>query len=100
MIQVIDPKRFDAFVKLLRQPDPPDLPRRGHVWRYDGEADRRATRLPVILMGWLQRRHLDVDAEAPLMPATRARRHPVQHSLRVLRPTGTDRFGVRGNGSR
>lgn len=90
MIQVIDPQRFDAFVKLLGQPDPPDLPRRGHVWRYDGEPDRRATRLPVILMGWLQRRFLDLDAEAPLMAATHARRRAVQRNLRVLRPTGTD----------
>ncbi len=90
MIQVIDPKRFDAYVKMLEQPDPPDLPRRAHVWRYDGEPDRRATRLPLILMGWLQRRYLDLDTEAPLMPAKHDRRPPVQRNLRVLRPTGTD----------
>lgn len=89
MIQVIDPKRFEAFVQLLGQPDPPDLPRRGHVWRYDGEPNRRATRLPLILMGWLQRRHMDLDSEPPLVYAIRDDR-PVRRKLRVLRPTGTD----------
>lgn len=93
MLQIIDPVRFDAFVKLLAEPDPPDLPHRGHVRRCEGDPNRRATRLPKILMGWLQERHLRIDdEEEPLPVATRAVRrlgHPYP-GLRVLRPTGTD----------
>jgi hypothetical protein len=90
MLQIIDPVRFDAFVRLLAQPDPPDLPHRGHVHRCDGDPNRRATRLPRILMGWLQERHLRVDDEDPLPVATRSTLRRANHSLRVLRPTGTD----------
>ncbi len=89
MVQIIDPVRLDAFVKLLAQPDPPDLPHRGHVSRYEGDPNRRATRMPAILMAWLQERHLNVDIEDPLPIATRAGKRP-SHGLRVLRPTGTD----------
>jgi len=92
MFQVIDPVRFDAFVRLMALPDPRDLPRRGHVYRCAGDPERRATRLPGILMAWLQRRHLAVDREQPLAPAVRTgRRHlfSVNPALRVLRPTGT-----------
>lgn len=74
MMQVIDPQRYDAFVRLMSLPDPADLPHRGHVLRCEGDPDRRTTRLPRILMGWLQRRYLDLDQD-----------------LRVLRPTGTSR---------
>lgn len=88
MLQIIDPVRFDAFVRLLSQPDPPDLPHRGHVRRFDGDPNRRATRLPRILMGWLQERHLRVDEDGPLPIAARSNRKPVH--LRLLRPTGTD----------
>jgi hypothetical protein len=92
MIRRFDPACYDAFAQLLARPDPPDLPRRAHVFRCAGDPNRRATRLPTILMGWLQRRHLAVDAEEPLMPA---RRMWLQHGrahlphLRVLRSTGT-----------
>lgn len=92
MVQTFDPVRFDAFARLLARPDPRDLPRRTHVYRYDGDPDRRATRLPGILMGWLQRRHLEIDIEKPLASATRTlKRHgrPANPGLRVLRPTGT-----------
>ncbi len=92
MIQIIDPVRFDAFVELLAQPDPADLPRRGHVLRCEGEPDRRATRLPEIIMSWLQRRHLEVDVDVPLAPARRSSRRPLyrgQSGPRLLRPTGT-----------
>lgn len=71
MMQVINPVRLDAFVQLLAQPDPADLPHRGHIWRCEGDPDRRTTRLPGILSGWLQRRHLQVDVEEPLAPARR-----------------------------
>lgn len=93
MLQIIDPARFDAFVQLLAQPDPVDLPHRGHVMRCEGDPDRRETRLPGIVTGWLQRRHLEVDVEAPLKPATRDERpavRPAYRGLRILRPTGTD----------
>ena len=74
MMQVIDPQRYDAFVRLMSLPDPADLPHRGHVLRCEGDPDRRTTRLPRILMGWLQRRYLDLDQD-----------------LRVLRPNRTTR---------
>ncbi len=89
MIQVIDPKRFDAFVQLMSLPDPADLPRRGHVLRCEGEPDRRATRLPRIIMGWLQQRHLESDIEEVPTVVTRSPRRRGRADLRVLRPTGT-----------
>lgn len=89
MIQVIDPKRFDAFVQLMSMPDPADLPRRGHVLRCEGDPDRRATRLPNIIMGWLQRRHLENDVEEAPSVVMRAPRRRGRADLRVLRPTGT-----------
>jgi hypothetical protein len=61
--QTFNPVCFDAFAELLAQPDPSDLPRRTHVYRCEGDPDRRTTRLPGILMVWLQRRHLGVDLE-------------------------------------
>jgi hypothetical protein len=63
MMQALDPACLDAFIRLLARPDPVDLPRRGHVCRFDGDPDRRATRLPRILTAWLQRRYLEIDAE-------------------------------------
>ena len=69
MIHALDPVYLEAFERLLAQPDPPDMTRRAHERPYGGDPDRRATRLPVILMGWLQRRHLAVDREERLAPA-------------------------------
>ena len=92
MMQTFDPVCFDAFARLLSQPDPTDLPRRAHVYRCEGEPSRRTTRLPKIFMGWLQRRHLEIDVEEPVASATReVKRHgrPANSGLRVLRPTGT-----------
>jgi hypothetical protein len=97
-MQTIDPVCLDAFAKLLARPDPTDLPRRAHVYRCEGDPNRRATRLPGILMAWLQRRHLAIDVEEPLASATRTsaregtwvRQEPrANPGLRVLRPTGT-----------
>ncbi len=92
MMQTFNPVCFDAFARLLARPDPGDLPRRTHVYRYEGDPNRRETRLPGILMGWLQRRHLEVDIEEPLASAARLLRHRgrlANSGLRVLRPTGT-----------
>jgi hypothetical protein len=93
MMQVFDPVCFDAFARLLARPDPADLPRRAHTLRCEGDPNRRITRLPAILMGWLQRRHLENEVEEPLAPATRMwnrRTHPrMNPGMRVLRPTGT-----------
>ena len=94
MIHACDPECFEAFERLLAQPDPPEMPRRTHIHSCDGEPERRATRLPALLMAWLQRRHLAVDIEEPLSPARRARKPFRAHSgyadLRLLRPTGSD----------
>ena len=54
--------------------------------------------LPGILMGWLQRRHLEVDVEEPLAAPQRTWRRRVRlpnPGLRVLRPTGTDDGALR-----
>ena len=91
-MQTFDPACLEAFARLLARPDPRDLPRRAHAYRCEGEPNRRATRLPGILMGWLQRRHLEIDAELPLAAAKRAlrpRARLANPGLRVLRPTGT-----------
>jgi len=93
MLQTFNPAYLDAFEQLLAMPDPADLPRRAHVARYEGDPNRRATRFPAIFMTWLQRRHLEVDAEQPLSTVIRTfkrRGRPVNPGLRVLRPTGTD----------
>ncbi len=87
-----DPGCFDAFEQMLAQADPPDLPRRAHVYRCAGDPNRRTTRLPGILMGWLQRRHLEVDVEEPVAPAiwtAKRRGRPVPPGLRILRPAST-----------
>jgi hypothetical protein len=92
MIQAFDPVCLNAFARLLARPDPRDLPRRAHVYRYEGEPNRRATRLPGILMGWLQRRYLEIDIEEPMASARRTSRRygrPANPGLTVLRPTGT-----------
>jgi hypothetical protein len=97
-MHIMDPERVEAFERLLARPDAPDLPRRAYVHRCDGDPNRRGTRLPGILMAWLQRRHLAIDVQEPLAPArpmstreetwTRQERR-VNPGLRVLRPTGT-----------
>src|SRR6478672_341432 len=69
--QRFDPVRFDAFTQLLARTDPKGLPRRAHVPRWQGDPDRRGTRLPGILMAWMQRRHLEIDVEESLAPAMR-----------------------------
>ena len=91
MIQTFDPESLDALAQLLARPDPKDLPRRAHVYRCEGDPNRRVTRFPGILMAWLQRRHLATDIEVRLAPATtpKHRGRPVNPGLRVLRPTGT-----------
>ena len=63
-------------------PDPKDLPRRAHALRWEGEPDRRSTRLLPIVMAWLQQRFLEIDVEGPLAPATPAWMCPA----RVTRP--------------
>jgi hypothetical protein len=71
MTRAFDPVCFNAFERLLARPDAPDLPRRAHVYRYSGDPERRVTRLPSILMGWLQRRHLERDVFEAMPPAIR-----------------------------
>jgi hypothetical protein len=93
MMQTFNPASFEAFAQLLARPDPKDLPRRAHVLVCEGDPNRRETRLPGILMGWLQRRHIEVDIEEPLAPATRSRQRRgrlVNPGLRLLPRTGTD----------
>ena len=92
MQHTFDHVRFEAFACLLARPDPKGLPKRAHAYRWEGDPDRRVTRLPAIMMGWLQRRHLEVDFEGPVLRATRVpngRMRGANPGLRVLRPTGT-----------
>ena len=42
-IYACDPECFKAFERLLAQPDPPEMPRRAHVYSCDGEPERRPT---------------------------------------------------------
>jgi hypothetical protein len=65
MMQTYDSPHLEAFAQLMAQPDPTDLPRRAHVYRCEGDPNRRVTRLPGIHMAWLQRRHLELDAQSP-----------------------------------
>ena len=109
MIRTFDSASFDAIARLLAKPDPADLPRRAHVCRYEGDPNRRQTRLPGIVTAWLQRRHLALDVEEPVAAKTRtvksraveqpvaaatrtvkSRARPMNPGLRVLRRTGTD----------
>ena len=63
VIQAIDPSCLAAFERLLAIPDPPEMPRRAHMRPYGGDPERRRTRLPLILMSWLQRRHMERDRD-------------------------------------
>lgn len=63
MWQTFNLHTFNAYERLLRLPDPPDLPRRAHVHRCDGDPLRRLTRLPRLLTAWLQFHYLEVDLE-------------------------------------
>jgi len=93
MIQTFHSVSFEAIARLMAQPDPADLPRRAHICRYQGDPNRRETRLPGIVTAWLQRRHLNLDVEEPLKPAMRAvksRARPMHSGLRLLQRTGTD----------
>jgi hypothetical protein len=92
MMHTHDPVHLDAFTRMLACPDPSDLPRRAYVIRCEGDPDRRTTRLPGILMGWLQRRHLAVDIEEPFASATVAfkrRVRPANPGLRMVRAAGS-----------
>ena len=63
--QTFDQSCLAAFKRLLAQPDPPEMPRRAHLRPSGGDPERRTTRLPLILMSWLQRRHLELDRDEP-----------------------------------
>jgi hypothetical protein len=67
VIQTFDPACLAAFERLLAQPDPPEMARRAHIRSFGGDPERRVTRLPMILMSWLQRRHLERDRDDPLL---------------------------------
>jgi hypothetical protein len=92
-MQPFDHEAFDAFAALLARPDPGEMPRRAHVLRCEGDPDRRATRLPAIMMAWLQLRFLEADGEdlpAPARMTRRRRAAAFNRGLRLLRPTGTE----------
>ena len=103
MMLTFDPICYDAYARLMARPDPPDLPRRANLLTCDGDPERRSTRLPPIIMGWLQRRFLEVDGEAPVRAAARTSTRRVRASnpgLRLLRPTGTGWSGVQSGTAR
>jgi hypothetical protein len=66
LMQTVASTSFDAYARLLAQPDPADLPRRAHVCRYEGDPNRRDTRLPGTATAWRQRRTLELDVEEPV----------------------------------
>jgi hypothetical protein len=85
MMQTFDLASPDAIVRLMAQSDPADLPRRAHDCRYEGDPNRRETRLPGIVTAWRQRRYLDLNVEEPLKPAKSAvlrRARPMNPGLR------------------
>ena len=94
-MQAFDLQRLDAYEQLLARPQPHGLPRGSHVYRWGGDPNRRTTRLPAIIMAWLQRRHLEIDADEPLTARARTFRRARRTvrlpnpGLRILRPTGT-----------
>lgn len=65
MIHTVDRSCLAAFERLLARPDPPEMPRRAHGMPWGGDPERRNTRLPLIVMSWLQRRHLELDRDEP-----------------------------------
>jgi hypothetical protein len=92
MMQSFDSVRYEAYAQLLARPDPTGMPKRAFAYRLEGDPDRRVTRLPAIMMGWLQRRHLEIDFEEPVMHAVRTPNRRLRGTiggLRLLRPTGT-----------
>jgi len=89
MMQTYDPEYLDAFARLLARPDPADLPRRAHVPRCEGDPNRRVTRLPTILMAWMQRRHLEVDVEEPYVSAARTWKRRERRASPGLRLSAT-----------
>jgi len=95
MMQTYDPARLHVFEQILARPRPLDLPPGGQAHRFDGDPDRRMTRLPGLLMAWLQHRHLEVDAEEPLTARARTSRRPRRavrlpnRGLTLLRPSRT-----------
>ena len=68
--QKFNHERYNAFAQLLSRPDPAGMPRRANVSRWAGEPDRRGTRLPGILMAWMQHRHLALDVDEPVPTLT------------------------------
>ncbi len=92
-MRTLNVESFEAFEQLLAQPDPQDLPRRGHALRWEGEPNRRVTRLLPIVMCWLQHHLLETDTEEPLARATgtpTGRACVTAPGLRLLKRTGTD----------
>jgi len=85
MMHVFDPARLLVFEQIMTRPLPFDLPRGGQAHRCDGDPDRRTTRLPGLIMAWLQHRHLDVDAEEPLTAQARTSRRP-RRAVRLPNP--------------
>lgn len=93
VMHAFNPECLEALERLLARPDPEDLPRRAHVLRWEGEPNRRSTRLLPIVMGWLQQRFLEIDIDEPQAPVVQRWRRPARvptSELRLLRRTGTD----------
>jgi hypothetical protein len=94
MRQIVESPRLEALGRLLARPDPSDLPKRANVVRWQGDPNRRSTRLPPIMMAWLQRRFLEIDGEGTLPSATPAWARRVTArtpKLHMVRRTGADR---------
>ncbi len=75
---LFDPVRYSAFIALLEQPDPADLPARRHVWTCDGAPDRLERYLPRIVMAWIQQRIVGQELDAQAGQAKKAKRRRQQ----------------------
>jgi hypothetical protein len=84
MTRFVDPIRYGAFVKMLTEADPIDLPARRHTWTQPGDPARLERHLPRIVMAWIQRRLVGQELDAQAGPAMKAKRRRRRLAHRVL----------------
>lgn len=73
--------RLDAFVQLLAQPDPSDLPARGHRWTCTGDPIRQRAVLEQIVRTFLAAHREQIQ---PVSAVVRVRRHQTRSWCALL----------------